>query len=393
VVEPRGKSTPGLLQPCTPETLGSKNPYMSMGERLLTPSTNPESCLRHRARRPKYGSKVGPTKQCELDTTMKKTTPEKQDGDTKIVYVGIDVSKDKLDTHCREWDEVRTFENNAAGFRKLHSSLPGGHLHLLSEASGGYEAELIEDAWARGIAVSRLVATRVREFAKSMGYLAKTDAIDAGVITHFGETRKPSPMEQPSELQRKLTAAVRRRESIVHEITAQKNSLGGERDSWVRQEIKTTINFLERRKKRIEEHIDKLIAGDPDMAAKRERIEQVSGIDPVTSAVLLGECHELGNLTGAQASSLAGLAPFNRDSGTYRGKRKIIGGRGRLRRALYMPALTAVRHNPILKEFYTRLLKNGKQPRVAITAVMRKLVCLVNRLLSDPGFELSKPEP
>ena len=323
-----------------------------------------------------------------IDTTQKNTTDRTPSGDATTVYAGVDVSKDKLDAYCHEWGAPRVFANTAEGLAQLHSQLPDG-THIVCEASGGYEKPLLEDAWARGCAVSRVNPARVRYYAKAMGLQAKTDPIDAELITLFAEAKAPAPADAPTRVQRELCAAVRRRTRVACEIAAQKTALGREADTWVKRDIRATLKFLQKRRDKLEEHIDELISGCAELAGKRKLMMAVKGVGKVSSAIVLGECRELGQVTDAQAASLAGLAPFNKDSGTRRGTRSIMGGRGALRRALYMPAMSASRHNPILREFYTRLIEKGKPHHVAMTAVMRKLICLLNRLLADPEFELS----
>jgi transposase len=323
-----------------------------------------------------------------IDTTQKNTTDRTLSKDALTIYAGVDVSKNKLDVHCHEWGEPRIFANTPAGLAQMHSQLPDG-THIVCEASGGYEQLLLEDAWAKGCAVSRVNPARVRYYAKAMGLLAKTDAIDAELITLFAGAKAPAPADAPTRVQRELCAAVRRRTRVAFEIAAQKTALDREADTWVKRDIKATLTFLQRRRDKLEEHIDKLIASSAELAGKRKLMMGVKGVGKVSSAIVLGECRELGQITDAQAASLAGLAPFNKDSGTKKGTRSIMGGRGALRRALYMPAMSASRHNPILREFYTRLIEKGKPHHVAITAVMRKLICLLNRLLADPEFELS----
>lgn len=323
-----------------------------------------------------------------IDTALKNTTDRTPGRDTSTIYVGVDVSKDKLDAHCNGWGESRVFANTPKGLRDLHRQLPDG-AHIVCEASGGYEIGLLESAWATGTTVCRINPARVRYYARAIGMQAKTDSIDARLIMLFAEAQAPSPAEAPTVAQRKLSAAVRRRTRVAGEIAAQKTALGKEGDSWVRRDIRTTLTFLNARLGKLEGHIDKIITGCADLTGKRERMMGVKGVGKVSSAIVLAECRELGQISDAQAASLAGLAPFNRDSGSKRGSRSIMGGRGQLRRALYMPAMSSARHNPVLREFYTRLIERGKPHHVAITAVMRKLICLLNRLLGDTGFELS----
>lgn len=306
-----------------------------------------------------------------------------------ILYVGIDVSKARLDVHCPAWDRpAGSFANTPSGLRKLMDALPSApRVHLLCEATGGYEKALLAAAWKRGTDITSLNPARVRDYARATGIQAKTDGRDASVIARFGEATKPVPMRPPSATQIALTATVRRRDTLASERARHKNALEKETEAYLLRDIRTTISFLAKRIVQLDARISKLIASEPDLAGKRERMEGVKGIGPVASAVVLAECPELGSLGDKEAASLAGLAPFNRDSGQKRGVRCVKGGRSRLRRGLYMPALSASRHNPILKAFYERLIAKGKAHHVALVAVMRKLVCLLNRILADPSFQ------
>ena len=307
---------------------------------------------------------------------------------TDKIYAGVDVSKAKLDVSRRGWKKARCFANNAAGIAELFAALDGDE-HIVCEATGGYEKQLMKAAWAAGRQISRVDPGRVRSFAHAAGQLAKTDPIDAALIRSFAEAFGPSALPEPAADHDKLVAASRRRESLARRLAKARTALGRETDPYARNDINVEVNFLRGRLGMLEAHIDKLIAADAELTAKRRRAMQVKGVGPVCSQAVLAEIPELGSLTDKQASALAGLAPFNRDSGKTTGRRSVRGGRGRLRRALYMPAMSAARHNAVLKEFYERLLAKGKPHHVAIVAVMRKLICLLNRMIGDPGFELS----
>ena len=304
---------------------------------------------------------------------------------TPKTYVGIDVSKDKLDAHVGG-GAATTWPNTPSGIGGLLATLPPG-AHILCEATGGYEAGLLRAAWRIGTAISLANAARVRHFAEASGELAKNDRIDARTIAHFGGTFRPSPLPPPPEGQGALRSASRRRDRLVRQRAAAKVALGKEADAFVRADIRGEIAHLDGRIAALAARIDGIVASSPDLAARRSRMEAVKGVGPACSAAVLAEIPELGALSDKQASSLAGVAPFARDSGKKRGARSIRGGRARLRRALYMPALSASRHNPVLREFYARLVTRGKAHHVAITAVMRKLICLLNRILADPDFK------
>ena len=200
---------------------------------------------------------------------------------------------------------------------------------------------------------------------------------------------KPVAKQKPSEVQTKLSAAVRRKDSLVRQLTREKNTKEKATDRFVKADLNAGIRNLEGRIARFEKQIQELISSDPAMSEKKRKLEEVKGIGPAASALLLAELPELGSISDKKASCLVGVAPLNRDSGNWRGQRTIHGGRGLVRRGLYMPALSAITHNPILSAFYRGLVARNKAHHVAITAVMRKLICLLNRVLADPEFELS----
>lgn len=303
-------------------------------------------------------------------------------------YIGIDVSKDKLDVSSPLWELPKTFHNSATGLQALFKELKPllTSCQLVCEATGGYEGLLLQHAWKRSVGISRLNPRQVRDFARAKGILAKTDRIDACVIAEFGKIFKPNPTPAPSKTGQQLDAAVRRRECLMRQLTREKNNREKATDKFVCQDIKALITFLSKRLALCDLQINKLIEADEALRKKRERMELVKGVGPGTSSMLLAGLPELGSLGDKKVAALVGLAPMNRDSGKRRGQRTIQGGRGNVRRALYMPALCAVRHNPILKDFYDRLRSAGKDHHVALTAVMRKLICLLNRILADPDF-------
>ena len=311
-------------------------------------------------------------------------------------YIGIDISKDKIDVHSSNWKSTQTFENNLRGFSRLSTQLaqssPSSVTHIVCEATGGYEAKLIKYALSTGMAASVVNPKKVRDFAKAAGRLAKTDAIDAEVITLFAECFKPLPIEAKSKEQEALQLAVRRRARLVRMRSAEKNALEKTSDKFIKGDIEVNIRHLSRRIVRLEEHIANIVQNNATFREKSQRMCEIVGVGSVIASTVLAELPELGRITNKQASSLVGLAPFNNDSGARRGARTTLGGRQLMRRTLYAPILSATQHNPIFKEFYYRLKAAGKPHHVAAVAVMRKLICLLNRLLSDPGFQpISRP--
>ena len=312
-----------------------------------------------------------------------KTTPSAN-------YIGVDISKAKIDADCNQWDTTKSYSNTTRGLRsflkKLNDSQSSLPLHIVCEATGGYEKRLVEEALTQGIRVSVVNAKRVRDFAKAAGKLAKTDSIDAEIITRFAECFEPAPIRaKPAELQA-LQLYVRRRDKMVRARSAEKTALGKASDPFFRNEIQPHINFLSKRIEKLESKIKAMIENNLEFNQKAQRMCEVVGVGPVIASTVLAELPELGEITNKQASSLVGLAPFNNDSGAKRGRRSIRGGRSLMRRTLYTPILSACQHNPIFNEFYHRLIAAGKPHHVASVAVMRKLICLLNRMLADPTF-------
>lgn len=307
---------------------------------------------------------------------------------SKTYYVGIDISKEKLDVFAPFWDEAKSYENRPEGRRELFDDLARveGAYHLICEATGGYEAPLMLESFERKLNITLVNPRQVRDFAKAKGLLAKTDKIDAATISHFGEVFTPQPTAPHNEAQQRLIALNRRRERLMSHLVREKSALQKSSDAFVRKDHESMIRILEKRIKKFDEEISKLIQTDETLKNKSLRLQQVKGIGAQTANTILAEMPELGSLEARKASALIGLAPMNCDSGKRRGKRCVQGGRGQVRRALYMPAMSAIRFNPILKAFYDRLRAKGKDHHVAITAVMRKLICLLNRILSDPNF-------
>jgi len=275
-------------------------------------------------------------------------------------------------------------------FRKLKKLEADYEIQIICEATGGYEKALVRSAFESGIAISILNPRQVRDFAKAGGVLAKTDAIDAAVITHFGETFKPKPMTPPSLTLEALQSVVRRRASLVKQRVREQNILEKTSDSFVKRDIKSSILAISKRIEKMETQIKKLIKEDEELALKSKRMQEVDGVGPVVASTILAELPELGQIGDRQASSLVGVAPFNDDSGPRKGRRATRGGRELIRRTIYMPTLCAIRCNPIFNDFYNRLIKKGKPHHVAAIAVMRKLICLLNRMISDPDFQLKK---
>jgi transposase len=298
-----------------------------------------------------------------------------------VTYVGIDVAKARLDVATSRASAV--FTRDPAGMERLVSWLrelgPGAHVVL--EASGGYEREVVAWLQAHAIAVSVVNAGWVRNFARSQGRLAKTDRIDARVLVDFAAANAPRLTAPVAPAQQKLTDLVRARQQLVSVRTLLQNQLEHTRERLARRSQQELVELTDTRIRRLEKAITALIAETPLLAAKVQKLTAVRGIGPTTAALLLAELPELGSLNKAEAAALAGLAPHNHDSGTLRGQRHIAGGRPAVRTGLWMPTLVATQHNPILKAFYQRLRAQGKPAKVALIATARKLLIHLNCLL------------
>jgi len=329
----------------------------------------------------------------EIKMKTRKTNHE------NIINAGVDVSKDNLDALLEGWNHSRRFANTPAGRRKMRSVLakaaPNDRmLRIAVEASGGYEQPLLEECWTKGIACTRLNARQVRDFAKSKGILEKTDDIDADAICQFATVLKPEIGMPARKSVRKLSALVRRRDQVVDANRVEKTRLQQARHcgsgAFILRSIRKQIGACEREIVQLEKEMHRVVASDEQLAAEFAALIAVKGFGPVTVWALLGEMPELDRMNGNEASKMAGVAPLAYDSGSKKGVRRIFGGRSLVRRILYCAAMSAAQHNPILKAVYDGLIAAGKKRKVALVAVMRKLVRLANLILSDNDFVLSE---
>jgi transposase len=302
-------------------------------------------------------------------------------------YIGIDVSRDWLDISGLE-SQLRRMANDAGGHARLLKQLPVD-CHIVLEASGGYEQALWLALLRAGKAVSRVHPGRVRHFAKANLKLAKTDAIDARMLALFGATLQPKVDELPSQEQLQLQSLVARREQLVASQAQQRTEAKQLGQALLVEQAQALIAFVDKQIEQLEQEILRLLNAHRSLQHKSLRLQQVQGVGATVSATLVAVLPELGQIPDPQLASLAGLAPHPWDSGPMKGQRHIRGGRKRARRVLYMAALSAIRHNPILKKFYQRLIQRGKPFKVCITAVMRKLLCLLNKLSNNPTFVLA----
>ena len=299
-------------------------------------------------------------------------------------FVGIDVAKAHLDVHLRPQGESFRVGNDPDGIAALVGRLtawaPAG---IVLEATGGYEALLVGALAAAGLTPALVNPRQARDFARATGRLAKTDAIDAAALAHFAEAIGPVPKPLPDEAARAFAALLARRRQLVQMRAAEQNRLGTAPTAAVRRDVQRHVAWLTRQLARLDKELGEAVQASPLWRAKEDLLRGVPGIGPTVARCLLAELPELGSLSGRQAASLAGLAPRNRDSGAYRGRRSIGGGRAGVRGALYMASLSAARYNPVLKAFYRRLRAAGKLAKVALIAVARKLLTIVNAMLRD----------
>jgi transposase len=295
-------------------------------------------------------------------------------------WIGIDVSKAWLDVHGLGDGPAARLANDADGFAALLRGLdrPAG---IVVEASGGYERPLHRALSDAGQPVAVVNPGRVRDFARATGKLAKTDRIDAGVLAAYGAYMRPLPMPPVDGPRAELRELLAYRRQLTDELGARKGQLRLYTGQALRARAEAAIVRLAAERAEVETLIRRAIAADAALATRFALLTGVPGAGLVLAATLLAELPELGTLDRRQIASLTGLAPFPRDSGQLRGRRMVQGGRAKVRGALYMGALVAARHNPVLKHFYQRLIANGKPPKVALTATMRKLVTILNAML------------
>ena len=299
-------------------------------------------------------------------------------------FIGIDVSKQQLEVAAHESDYQFRCANKASAFGELVAELIAMRPALIVlEATGGLEMPVVSALHAAGLPVVVVNPRQVRDFAKALGQLAKTDRLDARVLAHFAAAIKPPLRPIKSKEEQELDALTGRRGQLIEMLTDEKNRRGSAASDTVRDEIKEHIDWLEERIAELDQQLKTLLNSSARWQAKDEILQSVPGIGPVVSFSMIADLPELGTLNRQQLSKLVGVAPLNRDSGQQRGTRHIYGGRARLRSVLYMAALTASRHNPVIKAFYERLRANQKPFKVAITACMRKLLAIINVMIRD----------
>lgn len=300
------------------------------------------------------------------------------------LFIGIDVSKDRLDVHVHPLGESFAAARNGAGLAGLVEKLRGLAPTLIAvEATGGFETVVTASLASEGLPVAVVNPAQVRHYAQALGKRAKTDVIDAAVIARFAEATKPAVRALPDEMTRQLADLVARRRQIVEMIGAESQRERRSGDKRVLKSIARLRKALEKALADIDAEIDDNVRGSPIWAEKEALLTSVPGVGPVVARTLIAEMPELGTLDRRQIASLAGLAPFTRQSGQWKGKSFIGGGRKSLRSALFMAALVAARYNPPLKAFRDKLVAAGKPKLVAVVATARKLLTMLNAMVRD----------
>jgi transposase len=304
----------------------------------------------------------------------------------RISHVGIDVSKERLDVCLMPGSETLVVSNDQPGIESLLGRLRQSPPKLVVlEASGRYERPVAAALAASGIVLAVVNPRQARDFAKATGRLAKTDRIDAEILARFAVAVGPRPSVLPDEEAQALQAILTRRRQLVEMLTAENNRLGMASNSsaTVAKRIRAHIKWLQKELERTDGELDAAVEASTLWKENEALLRSVPGVGPVLARTLLAELPELGTTSPKRLSALVGVAPFNRDSGTFQGKRQVWGGRSPVRAVLYMAALVATRHNPVIREFYERLLASGKPKKVALVACMRKLLSILNAVLRD----------
>lgn len=301
-------------------------------------------------------------------------------------FTGVDVGKFTLVIHDSLTRQTQEIANTRRAIRGFFEERSPADTLVICETTGGYEAELLAVCTELGIAIHRANTFQVKAFIRSLGVHGKTDAIDAQALTRYGQERyaRLSLWSAPAAEEKRLKKLAQRRRDLIQMMTQEKNRLQApDEDADARKTIQALLRTLQTQLARIDAVITEIIQSHTDLQRKQTIMTQIAGVGTKTAQALLATMPELGQLTRRQTACLAGLAPHPHDSGTHSGRRIIRGGRREVRCALYMAALSAARHHSELKTFYGRLIANGKRPIVAITAVMRKLLTIINAKIRD----------
>lgn len=301
-------------------------------------------------------------------------------------FVGIDVSKAELQVAVRPEKRSMAFANTEDGIFLLIEALkPLASTRVVLEATGGLEIPVVNALALEEIPVVVVNARQVRDFAKATGKLAKTDRIDAHVIAQFAEALRPALRPLRDEQAQRLHALNTRRRQLVGMIRSEQHRLSSA-PKWTQKEIRTHLDWLKKALRKVDRDISNLIKGSPIWREKQAILQSFKGIGPVTSATLLAALPELGTIGAKPLSALIGVAPLNRDSGQFKGRRAVWGGRNNVRSTLYMAAMSAIRFNPEIKAFYTKLREAGKPHKLAMTACMRKIITILNSMIKHQTY-------
>ena len=297
------------------------------------------------------------------------------------IFVGIDISKAWLDIAVHEREEVFRTSNDETGIASLVKRLKKLKATLIVlEPTGGFEMLVVAELTHAGLPAAVVNAKRVRDFARATGQLAKTDKLDAKVLAHFAAAVRPAVRNLRNEEEAQLAALLTRRRQIIDMLTVEKNRLVTVRAK-MRSDIQAHIQWLSSSLKELDQEIEVFIESTPAWKDKDALLQSVPGVGPVTSATMLGMLPELGLLNRQEIAALVGVAPVNKDSGKKHGRRRVYGGRADVRSVLYMAALAAKKFNPVIRKFYERLIQQGKEKKVALTACMRKLLVILNAMM------------
>lgn len=298
------------------------------------------------------------------------------------VMVGIDVGKYDLAVDAEGWRRCRQFANDPAGWSVLLKALPDGVACVVIEATGGYEKGLRRALQAAGYPLHVAHPVRVRAFATAHGVLAKTDPIDSAILRRYGRAMAPFPARADTAEREQLQGLLRRRAQLIEQRKAEGNRLDKHIGAAVEASVQRHIAWLSDELRLLDDALDNLLASNPGLGDQAALLQSVRGVGRQTALTMLADLPELGQCNAAKLTALAGLAPFARDSSTINRRRRVRGGRAHLRRVLYMAAVSAIRHNPDLKRFYERLRGRGKPGKVALVAVMRKLLLTLNAVVA-----------
>jgi transposase len=304
--------------------------------------------------------------------------------DSDKVFIGVDISQDSLDMVAYPTGQIWQYKNSKGGITKAIAKLRGLELKLIvMEATGGLEKPLCEALFQAGLPAAIVNPRRIRDFGRSMGILAKTDKLDAKVMAYFAAKIEPAPRPIQDEASQKLENLLTRRSQISDMIVAEKHRLKQGRDRILQKHIQGHVKWLDSELKDLEKELKDSIQQNPNFAEKVKLYKSMPGVGDNLSYNLVANLGELGHLNQREIAALVGVAPLNRDSGKQRGRRMIWGGRATVRKAFYMPALSAIRCNPVIRDLYQRLIAKGKLKKVALVACMHKMLTILNSMVKN----------